>query len=164
MTLFKVYILIVLILLLGILLGTLNGRYGRLAPLTPPEAPKVMDAKLFEQVKWSIGAADCQIAVKIFADGEASEVFAENAVLPNFQSNRDFVRAVYRKMLGRDPEVDDPKGLANWVNWLDRGATRAWVLWHIAASAEARPGYEEKEKHAPNGATPPVVKPAAERQ
>lgn len=65
----------------------------------------------------------------------------ENAILPQYKTNREFVRAVYRKMLHRDPAVDDPKGLANYVEQLDGGATRAYILWNIAASAEAAPGY-----------------------
>jgi hypothetical protein len=73
--------------------------------------------------------------------GEAIEVALENDVLTDYASNCDFVRAVHRKMLHRDPAVDDPKGPANWTGWLDRGATRAWVLWRLATSQESMPGY-----------------------
>lgn len=48
-------------------------------------------------------------------------------------SNQDFVIKVYSAMLGRRP---DPSGLNNWVNHLNNGKTRKWVIGRFAHSKE----------------------------
>ena len=48
-------------------------------------------------------------------------------------SNEEIVRRCYAAMLGRAP---DPEGLVNWVGWLERGYTPAWLCDNFVQSAE----------------------------
>ncbi|MCU1358647.1 MAG: hypothetical protein JWM89_4065, partial [Acidimicrobiales bacterium] len=48
-------------------------------------------------------------------------------------SNADFVRRVYRNVLGRDP---DASGLSYWTNKLKAGTTRGQVMANFSQSSE----------------------------
>ncbi len=48
-------------------------------------------------------------------------------------SNREFVKKLYVAMLGRQP---DPGGWNNWVNHLNNGKPRVWVIRQFARSRE----------------------------
>lgn len=73
-------------------------------------------------------------------DEQISEAFARSTEFTTTYgnlSNRDFVRRVYLNVLGREP---DPAGWNGWVQALDAGRTRGWVMAQFAESTEFRTG------------------------
>ena len=71
---------------------------------------------------------------------ESQEIREENDLFPKL-SDREFVRLVYLTMLRREP---DPAGWQSWTNWLDRGATRGWVVWQQMNSDEFKDRWEKR--------------------
>lgn len=76
----------------------------------------------------------CVRELRSLKDGIESETSEENSLFPNLD-NREYVRLVYRSILGREPDIG---GWDNWEEWLNRGATRAWVAWKQLDSTEFR--------------------------
>lgn len=114
-------------------------------PAVPAIVPPTSDAALSANKRDDklrmevIRQCEARGGVLVFFDGNvdcdaAEEGIAENHLFVELD-NREFVRLMYRSLLGREGE---PEGLQGKVDWLERGATRAWVAWHMIDSEEFR--------------------------
>jgi hypothetical protein len=76
--------------------------------------------------------ADIMVAGKSMANVAHAVIFSAEFGHENF-NNREFIEALYRILLGRDPE---PDALAHWISELNKGTTREQVFASFVNGAE----------------------------